>query len=105
MLAKLFGLLKRAFLCRLFRIGESVYLNDNASVEAILYEKKNRYFSFFFYFLKKDCFLALTKRAAFQENIIFSGKRKKKSIFLFVENSFYGRIIVEINAKWLPGLT
>ncbi len=25
----------------------SVYLNDNAFVEAILYEKKNRYFSFF----------------------------------------------------------
>jgi len=47
-LAKFFGLLKRAFLCRLFRMGESVYLNDNASVEAILYEKKNGYFSFFF---------------------------------------------------------
>jgi len=38
------------------KVEESVYLNDNASVEAILYEKKNR---FFFSFLKKDCFLAL----------------------------------------------
>jgi hypothetical protein len=26
--------------------SQSVYLNDNASVEAILYEKKNRYFFF-----------------------------------------------------------
>jgi len=36
-------------------MGESVYLNDNASVEAVLYEKKNRY-CLFFYFLKKDSF-------------------------------------------------
>ena len=47
--AKFFlGLLKRLFfIYRLFRMGESVHLNDNASVEAILYEKKNRYFYIF----------------------------------------------------------
>jgi hypothetical protein len=28
--------------------SSSIYLNDNAFVEAILYEKKNGYFSFFF---------------------------------------------------------
>jgi len=32
-------------------MGESVYLNDNASVEAILYEKKNRYFYIFLFLL------------------------------------------------------
>ena len=37
----------------------SVYLNDNAFVEAILYEKKNGYFSLK-YFLKKECFFTLT---------------------------------------------
>jgi len=31
--------------------GISVYLNDNAPVEAILYEKKNRYFSFLLFSL------------------------------------------------------
>jgi hypothetical protein len=36
---------------------------------------------------------------ALKNNLSSENKRKRKiSIFLFVENSFYGRIIVEINA-------
>ena len=72
-------------------MGESVYLNDNASVEAILYEKKNGYFSFFLFF-----FFHHFPRIG----ILYLENKKegKISIFLFVENSFYERIIVEINA-------
>jgi hypothetical protein len=53
----------------------SVYLNDNAFVEGILYEKKNGYFPFF----------------------LFS----ERMLFFPVENSVYERIIVEINATHL----
>ena len=35
----------------------SVYLNDNAFVEAILYEKKNGYFSFFLFSEERMFFL------------------------------------------------
>jgi hypothetical protein len=34
----------------------SDYLNDNAFVEAFLYEKKNGYFSFLFFFSQKEGF-------------------------------------------------
>jgi len=37
-------------------MGESDYLTDNAFVEAFLYEKKNGYFSFLFYFQRKNVF-------------------------------------------------
>ena len=41
---------------RLFRMGESDYLTDNAFVEAFLYEKKNWIFFLSFLFSKKECF-------------------------------------------------
>ena len=46
-----FWLLNSAFFHRLFRMGQSLYLNDNAFVEAILYVKKNGYFPLFLFHL------------------------------------------------------
>jgi hypothetical protein len=40
-------------------MGESVYLNDNAFVEAILYDKKNGYFPLFFISEERMFFLRL----------------------------------------------
>jgi hypothetical protein len=48
---------------RLFRMGESDYLTDNAFVEAFLYGKKNGYFSFLFIFKERMFFFPPDKRA------------------------------------------
>jgi hypothetical protein len=53
------------------RACHSVYLNDNASVEAILYEKKNRYFYIFLNFLFSEdrlFFSACKSVPFFEEN-------------------------------------
>jgi len=45
----------------------SVYPNDNAYLETILYEKKNGYFSFFLFSEERMFFLRF-ERVSFKEN-------------------------------------
>jgi len=51
----------------------SVYPNDNAFLETILYEKKNGYFSFFLFSEERMFFLRF-ERVCLLKKILISGK-------------------------------